>query len=299
MSQLIIPILNSATSLLRGPSHYLDDSTRIDKLTDAEFGLVSKTPPEYAGRFETEHRCIFVDLKKSNEIETATTQVATKLRYVLNNFMDSHPLLLEFAVYVEKNEKTGSYSKPKSINLGEDPGTLKKSITPFKVKTGTRREDVSQFYVLVQEVCAKYQRLHLTLGRFNSALTRAKLTDRIIDATISLESMVQDDKNELSFKFALFNAFAGVRDPKKRMEAFDLLKKLYNTRSTIVHGAGDETKEQKLVSEIDAKWPEIEEITRRTINEFIFYAKDNDPKKWTNHLLNGIISPMNETSTPS
>jgi len=291
MSRLIIPILNSTASLLPGPSHYLDNETRIDKLNDAEFGLVSKTPAEYAGRFRTEHRCIFIDFVAGADLESAVSQTATRLRFVLNNFMSHHPLLLEFAVYIERSGIKNQYGKPRLVNLGEDPSTLLKSETPFKVHAGTKREDMSQFYALVGEACAKYKRLYLTLSRFNSALTRAKLQDKIIDATISLESMVQDDKNELSFKFALYNAFAATKDPAKRMENFELLKKLYNTRSSIVHGANDEAKELAMVTNLSTSWKHVEDITRRAINEFVFFTRDHDPKTWTKHLLEQIVVP--------
>lgn len=291
MSRLIIPIINSKISLLPGPAHYLDDRTRIDKLTDSDFGLVSKTPPEYAERLRTEHRCIFIELPNTDEVDTYTTQAATRLRYVLNNFTTGNPLLLDFAIHVDSIEAKGKQSRPRPIAFGEDRGTLLKTDTSFRMKMGTKREDLSQFYVLVTAACEKHKRLYLTLGKFNSALTRAKPTDRIIDATISLESMIQDDKNELSFKFALFNAFAGSKDQARRMEAFELLRNLYNTRSTIVHGAGDDEKEIKLVSAISERWPEVDEIIKRAINEFVFYVQDNSPKMWTKHLLGQIVAP--------
>jgi hypothetical protein len=77
------------------------------------------------------------------------------------------------------------------------------------------------------------------------------------------------------------------------MAAFDLLKSLYNARSTIVHGSADEVKEQKLVAEITSKWVDIEEIARRAVNSFIFYCEGNDSKSWTAHLLKHIIDPAN------
>lgn len=290
--RLVLPILNSSATFLRGPAHYLDSETRIDKLTDTDFGLLAKTPAEYAERLKVEHRCLFFTLPSSSDAETAATQVATRARYVLNHFMADHPLLLQFAILIEQAGSSRPRLSP--ISFSEDQTTLAKVSTPYKIKQGVKREDISGFYSLVNKACKSYKKMDLTLSRFNSALTRSKMADKIIDATISLESMVQDDKNELSFKFALFNSYAGTKDHALRRKNFELLRKLYNTRSMIVHGASDDTKESKLVSEIQENWSAIEDVARRSINEFLFYANDNDAKTWTSTLIDRILQSQKQ-----
>lgn len=300
MSTLIIPILNSAITLLKGPALYLDDNTRVDRLTDEQFGLVSKCPPEYSQLITPEHRCIFVEIADPTleDLDKSFPKLATKLRYTFNVRRAESPLLLSFAVLVTDTPNGGRGKKTHRLivdNSTDNPlGTNQK--TKFSFRPGTDRTMIAGFFRVTSAACAKSRKLYLTLGRYNSALVRDRDADKIIDLTISLESMVQDDKNELVFKFALFNAYASTRDHTKRFSAFELLKKLYNARSKIVHGgAQDDAKEQASIDEIMALWSDIEDYATRAINYQIFYMENNEPKTWMNHLLEQILSDVPST----
>lgn len=296
MIKLIIPILNNPAALMPGPRLYLDDDTWIDKLSDEEFGLASKSPPIYAAQLRTDHRCLFANVE-SADVESAkstATKLATKARYVLNNFRKENPLFLNFAISLEGAGHRPKKKKISAIDLDERPVNFSREKSVFRFKSGVVREDISQFYKIVSNACEKHRKLFLTLSRFNSSLSREKFTDRIIDATISLESMVQDDKNELSFKFALYNAHACSTDSQKRAEAFERFKDLYVTRSTIVHGAADEDKEQKLIDKIELNWPAIERFALGSINYHLFFMSQNDPKTWIKHLISRSLEQMEQ-----
>jgi hypothetical protein len=295
MNKLIIPILNDPAALLPGPRLYLDDETWIDKLSDEEFGQASKSPPLYAEQLKTEQRCLFASIE-SADVEIAA-KLATKVRYVLNNFRRESPLILNFGIFLHQNTNSAQKKqKISAIDFDEPSGNWSKEKNAFRFRAGVNREDISQFYKVVSGACERHRKLFLTLSRFNSSLSREKFTDRIIDATISLESMVQDDKNELSFKFALYNAHACSTDPEKRAEAFERFKDLYTTRSTIVHGAADEEKEQKLIEKIETNWSVIEKYASSSINYHLFFMSQSDPKTWIKHLISRSLEQRDQPS---
>ncbi|MBF5014631.1 HEPN domain-containing protein [Burkholderia pseudomultivorans] len=297
MNKLIIPILNDPAALFPGPRLYLDDETWIDKLSDEEFGQASKSPPLYAEQLKTEQKCLFANVHSTDVdvAKAAAAKLATKVRYVLNNFRRENPLILNFAIFLHESANgTRKKQKISAIDFDEPSGNWSKSKNAFRFKTGINRGDISQFYKVVDGACNKHRKLFLTLSRFNSSLSREKFTDRIIDATISLESMVQDDKNELSFKFALYNAHACSTDSEKRAEAFEQFKDLYSTRSTIVHGAADEEKEQRLIGKIENNWSTIEKYASSSINYHLFFMNQSDPKNWIKHLISRSLEQKDQ-----
>ncbi|MGM3386835.1 hypothetical protein KXR94_04165 [Stutzerimonas stutzeri] len=287
--KLVLPIMNGSISLLRGPTHYLDTNAWIDKLTDEEYGILSKAPAEYSSAIRINHRCIFLSIDDGENPETVAPLVATSCRYVFNNFRSESPFILPFAFVIKPKTKGTGMTVTDTFELSDDIRHAARS-EAYKLREGLSREDISGFYRIVKNACERHKKLRMTLNRFNSALVRPKFSDRVIDATISLESMVQDDKTELSFKFSLFNSYAANKSAEKRAESFELFRKLYITRSYIVHGAADENKEARLLREIEQNWTKIEENSRRAINELIFYVQNNDPSNWTKYLLERVIS---------
>lgn len=289
MLKIIIPIMNSSVTLLKGPTHFLDENVWIDKISDEEFGVISKAPAEYSSIISTGHRCIFISEANLADGEATATFVASVCRYVLNHFRDEGPLSLPFAIMLKAKPNGKGMVVASAFDLSDDMRHAKKA-GRYKIKPGVTRDEVSGFYLVVKRACVNHKKLKLTLNRFSSALARPRLSDKIIDITISLESMIQDDKAELSFRFALYNSYAANRRPDKRAEIYELFKKLYNTRSLIVHGAQDEEKERRLLGEIEQDWSKLEDASRRSINELIFFAQDGNPRDWTKHLLEKIVN---------
>ena len=86
----------------------------------------------------------------------------------------------------------------------------------------------------------KSEALRLALRRLNNCLTRADVADAILDGTIGLELLLGDEENQsLSYKLRLrIAALASLHgDPSRSaMEFLGMAKRLYNARSSIVHG---------------------------------------------------------------
>ena len=93
-----------------------------------------------------------------------------------------------------------------------------KTILTFLINEGDSRFNVAQ------------RRLSLGIGR-------KSLEDRLIDYMIGLEALYLSDGNqELSFRLSLRMSFLLRTDPKERKETYKFAKKMYQTRSNIVHG---------------------------------------------------------------
>jgi hypothetical protein len=80
--------------------------------------------------------------------------------------------------------------------------------------------------------------LALALRRLNDSYHRSRLEDRHIDYWTALEALfLRVDEGELRYRAALLTArFIGV-DLADRLDLFEKIKKSYDLRSKIVHGA--------------------------------------------------------------
>jgi hypothetical protein len=128
------------------------------------------------------------------------------------------------------------------------------------------------------------------LNRFNSCWLRSTDHDKIIDAAISLESLLSSS-TEISFKFALFNSFIARQSSTEREEAFETLRLLYNARSKIVHG--DIKKNAKEISKAIEFLPNILDLARAAITYYAFFLYNNGPNEWQNHLEKLVFGTAN------
>jgi hypothetical protein len=117
--------------------------------------------------------------------------------------------------------------------------------------------------------------LELALSRFNAMYGRSSLEDKLIDIAIVLEStLLHHTRDELKYRLSLRGAhlLKSARDPA---ETSDLLKKLYDERSEIVHNAAP-VSHQLLVGEsaprkLSAQQfvAELEAICREVLRAFV------------------------------
>ncbi len=79
----------------------------------------------------------------------------------------------------------------------------------------------------------------IALSRFLSAHGNRTPTDSLIDLVVALEAVLlpRESDGELSFRFALFGSFACGAVNAERPELYTQFKRIYETRSKIVHGS--------------------------------------------------------------
>jgi hypothetical protein len=123
------------------------------------------------------------------------------------------------------------------------------------------------------------------MDRFNSALRRQRLEDKIIDLSVALETML-DDTAEISFRLSLYLAFVCQQD---RQKAYDLFKSLYDARSRIVHGSTHKPKAQRAVEDIEERMPELIRYAKAAMLYFYTYLNQPDPRDWGKHCLGLVL----------
>ena len=116
-------------------------------------------------------------------------------------------------------------------------------------------------------------------SRFLSLSYRARIEDRIIDASIGLENiLLSDSKDELRFKFALRGAWLTGEAFEGRMANFTLFKHLYDNRCDIAHGG-------KLEDTVSDHEPEIQ-LLADVIKVMLNIRWDG---KWSDYLNNLVL----------
>jgi len=79
-------------------------------------------------------------------------------------------------------------------------------------------------------------RFNIAMRRLNLGMERRNIEDKLIDYMIGFEALyLPDENNELTFRLSLRIAYL-IGNKKNRKEIFNFVKKMYATRSKIVHG---------------------------------------------------------------
>jgi hypothetical protein len=134
--------------------------------------------------------------------------------------------------------------------------------------------------------------MRLALKRLNGCLTRTDAADAILDGTIGLELLLGDDQNQsLSYKLRLRAAALAIlhADPaRSAKEVASKVKRLYEARSTIVHGR--RKKRSKKASEpADTSHSKerliASELLRFVLDVLVTHPEYQDPSKIDEGLL--------------
>lgn len=278
-SRIIIPILNKRASFFKGPTCSIDKDITIQTISPEDLGIIHKSvSEEYTSILPKNFKCITIDNFIGDDKNAA--DVATIITFLLNFFKKDSPISLAFCVKISVG-KTKKYDKTIPFNFSYN--VLSQRTTEYKIKTGNSLETVSSFLKLINSVYTKQPSIILPLGRFNSSLYRNDTFDKIVDITVALESLI-NGKNELSFRFCLYNAITSEKDETRRKDTFALLKTLYNSRSTIVHGSEFQPKEyKKTIEPIQEQWGEIVAIAQRSIAYHLLFINSKSIEDWFVH----------------
>lgn len=283
-TKLLLPILNKNTTLFKGPTWYLSADVSIETISAEDFGMIlSSTMKEYQDLISSKSKCIQitnVDPNRSIEIAKIESSIIT---FLLNCFKQSQPIALSFAVQITRKRKS-RIEQIIDLSFISDARLQRKH--NYLIRQNVQRETISDFYRVISKVYEKHPSILLTLDRFNSAMFRTNHYDKIIDITISLESLISGT-SELKNKFSLYNAWAAETDPAKRRDYFNLLKILYDARSNIVHGSGISPKRHtKIIEPILKRWQDVIELSEKALIYYILYIYSNTIDRWYQHQEN-------------
>lgn len=279
--RILIPLLNEKTpSFSRGPAWYFDDGVLLDTIYDEDFAAFHRDSNDaYTGPITARTKCIYISDIPSEELAIIAKTYATKIKFVLNNFSIAEPPLLTFAALVNFSEK----SRIVEVTSFESPDLEKLKHGTFRLSPGSNREVIRANYTAINKSCTANPTTLFTLERFNSSLLRSEIFDKIVDITISMESLIEG-KDELRYKFSLYNSVVSESDPNRRFDAFGLLQSLYDARSAIVHGDVESKDSKKAIDKTKENWPEVVRLAKATINYYLLFLGERTKNDWNLHL---------------
>jgi hypothetical protein len=247
---------------------------------DEDYGvLYSGVEEEYRSLITPKTECIYLDCESLPiNLDDFVRKQVRKVLSVLNILSNNNPAVFTFAAILDSNPQLRLLN---IIDLEAMANLHRLRTQEYRLKTGVTRDLVSKTYRVIDYVCDHAsQKIFITLDRFNSSLTRASWADKIIDITISLESLIEA-KNELRFKFSLYLSFVVASTSVDRQNAFALLRDLYDARSAFVHGSSDS---QKVIDKVINNWDEISQIVKAAINYYMFFLFSTKSISWNEHL---------------
>ncbi|MBW1953751.1 MAG: hypothetical protein JRI66_11860 [Deltaproteobacteria bacterium] len=148
---------------------------------------------------------------------------------------------------------TGVFFTPTWVNYLRRPGIVmigRPRIVPypgekyfFDIKDADNFKNLlSVFYKYKEDIFENKTKLRKTIAHagnyYELSLTVERFDDRLIYLWISMEALFSpSDKQQLRHSIAENAAFFLRKSPEERMETFERLQRLYDKRSSLVHGA--------------------------------------------------------------
>ena len=283
-TKLLLPLLNRKAIFFKGPTLYLSPKVSIETILPADFGIIfNSAPDEYKSIISPKSKCIVIeDVNPGDSLKIARIE-GLKILFLLNYFKQLEPAVISFAVQITKKQKARF---DQVFDLPVIADAYLKRYQHYRVRTNINRDTFSDFYNVITEVYKKNPNILITLDRFNSALFRVQLFDKIIDITVSLESLINGE-TELKNRFSVFNAWVSESDPRKRNKCFTILASLYDARSAIVHDSGlSEKAYRNKIDPISANWDDIIRIAEKVLGYHLLYVYKNGITKWYKHQEN-------------
>ncbi len=280
---IIIPLLYQTVSTFQDPVWFLDDSIFITVMRDEDYGAFVRDLEDefYKSSIGPATRCIYVEPPKHKDLPTYVRTLAIALKFVLNHFSVSTPVVLPFAVLFSVSTTEHKVEELFDIEAVANLHYFKKQT--YHTKPDLESESVTKFFGVVKGCCETHPEIAFTVDRFNSCLTRHNLFDRIVDITICLEALIGANQ-ELSYKFALYHSFLVCSKPTERAQAFELFSKLYSARSAIVHGSVNSNSSKKSLAYIEKNWDKILRLARTSLVYYLLFKVYPQEESWEEHL---------------
>jgi hypothetical protein len=280
-----MPLLNKKVTTFKGTPWYFDDKTFLATIYVEDHGaFFSEANERYSGDIRIDTRCIYVNDPDFSDLDDFARTLSAKVKFALNNFSSGGPVLLPYAALMNVNSNTRKSRVSAAIDLEALANLHELKKQTYKVRAGSTSEGVSGLYKVLDKACNTHPAAVFTLERFNTCLTRASLVDKIVDASISLESLINGNA-ELSFRFALYHSFISEIEPTKREKAFAHFRNLYAARSAVVHGDVRES----VMSKVTDNWQEVLRLTRASINYYLMFLFLREAKEWDEHLRRLVL----------
>jgi len=187
---------------------------------------IAKSKFKLVGYFQRE------DIEDSENCKRAISKAITSLRLLHEGGVGTFAAIEEIPPSSLQMRGGFLYKPMDDFRLSRSPDfPYKYILTPHEV------ENFSKIYHRLTTPETRNQLHDLDIGfrRFNQAYARENDEDKIIDLTIALESsLLFEVDSELSYRIAVRGA-ALLNKKRNPEETYEILRKLYDTRSKIVH----------------------------------------------------------------
>lgn len=280
-----MPLLNKKVTTFKGSPWYFDDKTFLGTIYVEDHGaFFSKNNDRYSGDIRIDTKCVYIEGPDFTDLQSFARTVSAKVKFALNNFSVNAPVLVPYAALLTVNSKNRKSRISEIVDLEALANFDELRTQDYRVRAGSKSEAISGLYKVLDKACDVKSAAVFTLERFNTCLTRASVLDRIVDACISLESLISGSA-ELNFRFALYHSFISEKEPAKRDAAFAHFKNLYAARSGVVHGDVREA----VMKKVTDNWSEILRLTRASINYYLLFLFLRKPEEWDEHLRRLVL----------
>ena len=278
MSQwtIVVPLLNKKVTT--GSTCYLGDKVSLQTINEETYYILN-----YRAEITAKSKCLYVGIDEtessileSDQCDVHTRAQARKAQTLLNLLSDGKPALLAPAAVICKKRKA---KVMEIVDLWAIPDIEQQRKQSYGFISTIERSSIRALYKIIDQACNDEERVAVTLDRFNSSLTRIDFADKVIDTTISLESLILS-RDELRFKFSLYLSFILAEAPEKREESFKLLRNLYDARSRLVHG----DHKSKEIGKVSDNWETIHSFLKGAITYYLSYLSYDREEKWDEHL---------------
>lgn len=274
---LAIPILNRNFKR-QGLVWQLADDVRLSRLDDGDLAAIHREGEDDISKLAMASQAIiYCDIDQEAALD-AIRLVAEGVRFTLNVFRKDKPAILGFAL------EFAGVRRMRLLRV-HDLSTSLEIFTPrsstFEFKPSTSVGSLAAHFGAVRKVLASQTTALIAVERFNWCLLRQSKQDKIIDLAIALEALIPG-RDELRFRFAMYNSLFAEPDPSKRLAAFKSLQTLYDARSVLVHGSGDSG--QKSVTASLGNWESLVQLASLAINYHVLFCAVNGSDAWEEHL---------------
>jgi hypothetical protein len=282
MPKIIYPLLAGSFKFLKGPVCYFSEKHYLAQINETDFGVVLTACPDgYRGILAGRFRCVYYDADNAISDDNIL-QNGQLIAFTLNCFSRSDALDFPFAIKIEESTR-----KSRAVfKFGKQSQGLNSTESlDYRLTQGTTAADLRKLFSLANAAVELAPRARLMITRFNSALRREELQDKIIDLSVALETML-DDTSEISFKLSLYLAFICQHD---KSNAYELFKSFYDVRSRIVHGSLHQQRAQRGVEEIGARLPEVIRLSKTAMLYYFNFLGQRNPEDWGRHCLGLVL----------
>lgn len=271
----IFLMANRNPLLLKGVPIILDGGITIRSISEEYIGPIIGFRPKLSEIIYPKKKCILIPHDHPVISNNQISNIHIALSFALTFFAEKGAIACD---RVFRSQKRRKLKIEEEILLTNRPLAAAAKENEFKLLSGTTPDKINTIFNSSLNSLSKEKSFNITIERYISSIIGTDIYSKIIDIAISLESLFSGSQ-EIKFRFSIFNSIISTIDVNRRGEVFELMKTLYDARSSIVHG--DDVKNKKVLED---NWNRIVDIARLAIAYKMNFLDSRPKSEWSGHL---------------